>query len=407
MNLSATNFRNTGSKVIFILFALTLSFSCKEQIPVIDISDNELFHKNKSHIILPYSEVKAYFTDHDTAIFTYHGESVCYQLDDIDGDGTPDEWASNMKPCPDEPKTGVHFGKSEKHQGPVSAYGIFTLYGHRLPKNANFDLQTDGPSWENNLVGFRHYLDGRNGRDIFGKRDPEIILSEVGLTDTLTQTDNYHVLEPWGRDILSVGNSLGAGGLAIKDDDKIVRLGITAADSIDNVDSTMFRLINNGPVRALFALNYYGWQLSDRKIDVRQIIEIWPDVHYYTNRVWLSNNKQNDTLVIGLVNNNNSNPPIFIDSLNSRIILATHDKQTYNKEYYLGMAIGIDTDQYSRFSEARYENTAIQDSYLLFLNQPNEEPYKFHVFSGWELQNEVFIKKEDFINQVLNEFSDL
>ena len=32
--------------------------------------------------------------------------------------------------------------------------------------------QTDGPSWENDKVGFRHYLDGRNSKDVFGKKTP-------------------------------------------------------------------------------------------------------------------------------------------------------------------------------------------------------------------------------------------
>src|SRR5690606_26548336 len=42
-------------------------------------------------------------------------------------------------------------------------------------------IRYEGPGIESDLVGYRIYLDGRNGFDIFGKSVPEPVLQNVGL----------------------------------------------------------------------------------------------------------------------------------------------------------------------------------------------------------------------------------
>lgn len=67
----------------------------------------------------------------------------------------------------------------------------------------------EGIGWENGLVGYRLYLDGRLVSDIFGKRksDPALALIE--------ELGSYHDLADWGMDVLKVGPSLGIGGLGL------------------------------------------------------------------------------------------------------------------------------------------------------------------------------------------------
>ena len=67
----------------------------------------------------------------------------------------------------------------------------------------------EGIGWENGLVGYRLYLDGRLVNDIFGKQQPEPALANIG------EIGSYHELAPWGMDVLKVGPSLGIGGLGI------------------------------------------------------------------------------------------------------------------------------------------------------------------------------------------------
>lgn len=65
----------------------------------------------------------------------------------------------------------------------------------------------EGIGWENELVGYRLYLDGRLVSDIFGKRTGEPALAQI------IEFGSYHDLAPWGMDVLKVGPSLGIGGL--------------------------------------------------------------------------------------------------------------------------------------------------------------------------------------------------
>lgn len=67
----------------------------------------------------------------------------------------------------------------------------------------------EGIGWENGLVGYRLYLDGRLVSDIFGKQTPAPALAGIG------QHGSYHALAPWGMDVLKVGPSLGIGGLGV------------------------------------------------------------------------------------------------------------------------------------------------------------------------------------------------
>lgn len=67
----------------------------------------------------------------------------------------------------------------------------------------------EGIGWENGLVGYRLYLDGRLVSDIFGKQVSEPVLSQIG------ELGSYHELAPWGMDVLKVGPSLGIGGIGV------------------------------------------------------------------------------------------------------------------------------------------------------------------------------------------------
>ncbi len=109
-------------------------------------------------------------------------------MNDLDGDGKWDElflvtdFAPNEKKIatlswslkdPKFPiKTSVRFGKREAKDLPVQPATQEVLMANQVHKTLGFQkYQTDGPSWENDKVGFRHYLDGRNSKDVFGKKN--------------------------------------------------------------------------------------------------------------------------------------------------------------------------------------------------------------------------------------------
>ncbi len=77
----------------------------------------------------------------------------------------------------------------------------------------------EGIGWENGLVGYRLYLDGRLVSDIFGKQAPDPALG------TIAEYGSYHDLAPWGMDVLKVGPSLGLGGIGVMRGDQPEQFG--------------------------------------------------------------------------------------------------------------------------------------------------------------------------------------
>jgi hypothetical protein len=77
----------------------------------------------------------------------------------------------------------------------------------------------EGIGWENELIGYRIYLDERSIADVFGKKTPGVALTSI------EQASNYHEMSPWGMDVMHVGPSTGIGGLALYRQGKLQRFG--------------------------------------------------------------------------------------------------------------------------------------------------------------------------------------
>lgn len=102
----------------------------------------------------------------------------------------------------------------------------------------------EGIGWENGLVGYRLYLDGRLVSDIFGKQTPAPALAGIG------QHGSYHALAPWGMDVLKVGPSLGIGGLGVMRAGEPRQFGtistLSATVDKDGGDQGAFTITANG-----------------------------------------------------------------------------------------------------------------------------------------------------------------
>ena len=343
-----------------------------------------------------------------------NGSIIPFQTDDLNGDGNWDEYALVADFSANETKTlevvlygndtlpifksstNVHLGRKADKTTPVEPVKYAKIYKDQLtPYQAN---QIDGPGWENSLVGYRLYFDGRNMRDVFGKQQPAVILPEVGLSEDGNPVDNYHALEDWGRDVLSVGNSLGAGGLAFYEDGTLTRLGLTRPETIDNVDSSEYILINTGPIRAIFDVNYYGWDTPIGKLNVHNRISIWKGRYGYMNKTTVTGFEGKETIVTGLVNSNNDQP-ITEKQVGDLQLLATHDKQTYDKEYFLGLALAVPNKIFQGWEDAP-ETGKVNTTRFAKLNVSADAPFTYYVFSGWELQDTGFTQKDYFMEKI-------
>ena len=322
-----------------------------------------------------------------------HEQVVPFQYDDINGDGFADELFFQMDIKANSQKKVYFKSSAENYQfeaatnvflGKIEGDSVKSL--ERAERLDTWDnritagtFRAEGICWENDKVGFRNYFDMRNGMDIFGKTTSEMIMDKVGSP----ALGNYHELSDWGMDILKVGQSLGAGALALYYKDSLIRLTST--------DAT-FKTGYNGPLRSAFSLNFYSVDLGDKQIDVAQTIEIQKGKYYYTSKVSLSDTS-GIQLVAGIVNLHDTDMKMLDVSNNT--VLYTFGRQSENKDL-LGMAIQVPNDIFIKAVDTNDISNEIPDTYAAVIS-PDNATYRF--YACWEKSEPVYFGSEDsFIN---------
>lgn len=241
--------------------------------------------------------------------------------------------------------------------------------------------QMEGPAWENDKVGFRLYFDVRNGKDIWGKLTEKMVLQDVGTG----KGKSYHELNDWGMDLLKVGNSLGAGSIAIQTrkaggSDTLVRVGG------NNMGSQSYTMIANGPVRAIFLMKYDNWNMlgDGNLVNIEEKISISAGQYYYQSEVRVSGIKNNYCVVTGIVNLK-SNEVKKINKPAKGIF--TFDKQSENADQ-MGMAI-ITLPSYFESAPGESINTGDVNKTYAVKFSPRKNPlYRF--YANWEKSDKRF-----------------
>ncbi|ALI97832.1 DUF4861 domain-containing protein [Rufibacter tibetensis] len=349
-------------------------------------------------------------------LLTQNGDTVTTQIDDLNGDKNWEElfFVTNLPANGKQTlkltwvdtkptyvaRTNVRFGKRTSATTPVLPKTSDTTYANQLPKSPGYGYQpyqTDGPSWENDKVGFRHYFDGRNAKDLFGKRVSYMAPETVGISTFGAVEDNYHVMADWGRDIMAVGNSAGIGGLALMIKDSLYRLGVTVNDSVNNVQSTSFNILTEGPVRSVMHLKYNNWKPdgTTRSYTVEENPAIWPGMYAYQNTARILGLKGDEHLLIGMNNLDRTDPVKEINVDDKWVVLLTHDRETYNKDWILGLALILPKDTYQGHIEAPTSGRLAQ-GYFAKMKVRDNQPVTYYAVGGWELSNEAFKNSASF-----------
>jgi hypothetical protein len=346
-------------------------------------------------------------------VLIYKNDTIPSQVNDLDGDGKWDElfvvanFSSNEKKntklvwvnkAPKFPvRTSVRFGKREAENIPLQPATEEIVNASQVYKALGFQkYQTDGPSWENDKVGFRHYLDGRNAKDVFGKKIPVITPENVGINSKGAVEDNYHMMYDWGRDIFPVGTSAGLGGYALMVGDEINRLGILGTDSLNNIEKTTFKIVSEGPVNSILRYDFQNWNASGNKYQAKEITSIWPGMYGYKNTVTLDGLQGNENLLIALSNINNQKPLNVVESGNF-VCLMQHDKLGYNREWIMGTAIIVPKKGYNGYIEAP-KSGQLTNSYLAKFKVENKEPISYYAIATWELSADKKFMDSDYFN---------
>ena len=207
------------------------------------------------------------------------GNELPSQLDDLDGDGQPDEIAFQIALQPKQTRV-----VTVAYDLPESAQTKKAEYPRRT--DAKFAKHYDGMGWESETTAWRLYFDKRNAIDLWGKRKPGLYLQTFSA-------DGYKYQEeaPIGRDIYNVGHSLGAGGVGALLDGKAV--------AVSDVTDRKWRIISTGPVRSIVEFTYKGWTLGGHSTDLTSRITQWAGERGYEHRISVSN-PDGLTLVTGL-----------------------------------------------------------------------------------------------------------
>lgn len=409
---------------IWYIVILAGLFSCKdERIISLDLQNESNIALSEKPVILQREQIEKYWKEGLKPLVQDAGNHIlATQLDDTDGDGQWDQlffvsdfepkeskqftlqWVSRLPEF--EKRTSVRFGVRDSLNDVVKPKLTDVFLPHELPGvNGYQPYQTDGPSWENDKVGFRHYLDGRNSKDVFGKKVSYMSPENVGINAAGVTEDNYHVMEDWGRDILSVGTSLGLGGISfLIGNDRLRRLGIIEGDPKGNVDSTVFTIFAEGPVRSVINFDYKNWRPleENRAYNLQETVEIWPGFYGYKNTVNVANLQGDETLLVGLVNSRTNKPLKTIYETADWIVLGTHDMQTYEKEWWLGLALVLPKQGYLGYIKAP-DTGRIATSYLA--RYTPDKPVSYYAMACWELRDPGF-REEQYFESYLKSFTD-
>jgi len=113
----------------------------------------------------------------------------------------------------------------------------------------------EGAGIESDRIGYRVYLDKRNAVDVFGKKEPGIVLNAIGQGGP-----SYHDESDWGMDFWHVGDSLGAGGLGVLDKGM--------ARQLDDPKRIVATVEEPGPAFARLRIDDTGFTVGKRRLNL-------------------------------------------------------------------------------------------------------------------------------------------
>ncbi len=131
-------------------------------------------------------------------------------------------------------------------------------------------------AWENDKAAFRMYGpalagDVDNGIDAWSKSVDYLIISKWYREEE--EGKSYHTDHGEGADFFSVGKSLGCGGSAIYLADSLYQSGVY----------TTYKILENGPLRLMFQLEYVGFSAGGNKVTETKIVTL--DAGSHLNKI--------------------------------------------------------------------------------------------------------------------------
>jgi len=392
-------------KIVVLLCLVQFMASCaNKQVHTLTLTNALSLARPDEPIIISRQKLTELLGDIPSGMYpeltNSNGKPVPSQTDDMDHDGTWDELAFVCNFQPDEEvklnchyvdklpvyplRTSVRFAKQDG-KGGYMPIDTETMPADHTVEHTLQRYQLEGPGWENDKIAFRNYFDRRNAIDIFGKKSTQMVLDKTDLDEKVAE---YMHMQPWGMDIFTVKNSLGAGGLGVFVKDSLYRLS--------GAKTTRYELVTKGPVRSVIRLTYLNFTAGGQTFNVKHEISIWAGEPGYQSKVWLSGFSGERVLVSGIAHIKNKTLDV-VNHNSDFMSLSTHDKQADSGDY-LGTALLIKKSDFIGAGEAPEVGEGVTQTYYAKLKAKNNEPVSFYFIAGWQQQDAGYASADYFKN---------
>ncbi|MFZ5889664.1 MAG: DUF4861 family protein [Myxococcota bacterium] len=228
--------------------------------------------------------------------------------------------------------------------------------------HSNF-IRYEGPGIESDKVAYRIYLDHRNGFDVFGKKVEAPILHQVGLDGF----ESYHHMADWGMDILKVGESLGSGGFGFWNKKKV--------ELVSAVDAWDASILENGPLYSAFRIDYKGWKVDNKKLNVRADFSMQAGSRLLRVRLNLSEDLPN--LAVGIVKHPETELLLGSTNVPERAYsyFGSYGKQSLSGDD-LGMAV--------LFKQGARKSQEIDTNNYVAVMDPSGKHLDYYLLAAWQ-----------------------
>lgn len=248
----------------------------------------------------------------------------------------------------------------------------------------SYYIRYEGPGIENEMIGYRFYLDWRNAMDIFGKKVDTLVLQSVGLDGF----DSYHENEPWGMDILKAGKSLGIGSIGQYIDGKV--------EHFKETDSVTCTIKANNKLSATIETSYYGWKTSEKKCSVTSNLSIATGDRSLKHDLTFS--EPIEGFCTGIVKHDSASSFASLVGSSGWAYVATYGKQSLADDN-LGMAIFYNTQDVDEVLDSSFDH--------LIVFKPAAQ-VSYYLLGAWEQEKNGIKSLEEFqkyLNAKLDELN--
>ncbi len=392
------------------LFAI-LGVSCNKQNNInLEFTNPISIERNHEILQFTYDELEALigpFREDMLPLFLDKQDTLTAQFIDYRGDVLPEEvlldislsenesrtvqvqWMKQSDYPEFQYRTSIHFAKHGESQKNITES---TRLQTVKTEETSQVYQMEGPAWENEQVGFRNYFDLRNGMDIFGKKTGDMILEYVGLKEETARdskydfSGSYHEPSDWGMDILKVGNSLGAGAIALEFNDSLYRIG-------DNGNGR-YEYLYEGPLKSEFRFSFPDWETNGKVWNITQYVSITAGKYCYKSTLFLDDKDDADaSFVTGMVNKHSSEA-IRMEAGDDHIAFVTFDQQAEDGSY-LAMGIMVNRSTFIENGKTRDSGEGITETYYVKMETKPADPVEYRFYSFWEAPNPAFAELQN------------